>query len=91
MYIYRLKDYLGAISYIGITNNINKRISQHIKTKKTRDVEAIEYYFNDNEFYIKRLEQYLIYKYKPKKNKLIYSVDDVTLEPKESEWKIYGE
>ena len=91
MYIYRFKDYLGMISYIGITNNINKRISQHIKNKKTKDIEIIEYYFNDNEFYIKRLEQYLIYKHRPKKNKLIYSVDDVTLEPKESEWKVYGE
>ena len=45
MYIYRLKDYLGIISYIGITNNINKRISQHIKNKKTKDIEIIEYYF----------------------------------------------
>ena len=91
MYIYRLKDYIGSIVYIGITDNINRRISQHIKNKKTKGTEIIEYYFNDDEFYIKRLEQYLIHKYKPKKNKLIYSVDDVTLEPKESEWKIYGE
>ena len=91
MYVYRFKDYLGSIEYVGITKNINKRISQHIKNKKTRGTEIIEYYSNASESYIKRLEQYLIYKYKPKKNKLIYSVDDVTLEPKESEWKIYGE
>ena len=45
MYIYRFKDYLGMISYIGITNNINKRISQHIKNKKTKDIEIVEYYF----------------------------------------------
>ncbi len=28
-------------SYIGITNNINKRISQHIKTKKTKDEQFV--------------------------------------------------
>ena len=91
MYIYRLKNYIGIIEYIGITENLNRRISQHIKSKKTKDIEVVEYYSNSDSFYIKRLEKYLIYKYKPKKNKLIYSVNDITLEPKESEWKIYGQ
>ena len=42
-------------------------------------------------FYLFFNPWFSLFKYKPKKNKLIYSVDDITLEPKESEWKIYGE
>ena len=54
MYIYRFKNCIGSIDYIGITDNLNRRISQHIKSKKTKDIEVVEYYSNSDSFYIKR-------------------------------------
>lgn len=92
MYIYKFINSYDEIIYIGITNSKNRRITQHMKAnlKKIKEAEKIYYAYDTDEYYIKRLEKWMIHKYKPKYNKVGGKSATPTLEIEEKEWKIFG-
>ena len=92
MYIYKFIDEYGTLIYVGITKNKNRRVSQHIKAdlKRINDARYIYYSYHCDKYYIQRLEKWMIYKYKPKYNKIGGKKAVVTRELEDEDWTLFG-
>ena len=92
MYIYKFINEHGELIYVGITKCKNRRINQHIKAdlRKIKEARYIYYSYDFDEYYIKRLEKYMIYKYKPKYNKIGGKNAVIAREIEDKEWILFG-
>ncbi|WGX77398.1 nucleotide excision repair endonuclease (plasmid) [Paraclostridium bifermentans] len=99
-YIYRFLDANEKIIYVGKTNNLDRRYTQHFSKKGhlPRDcynsVWKIEYIKTDTELNALLLETYYINKYRPQYNKLnktykATSTENVNLKEIKDNWKVY--
>ena len=75
-YVYRFVDINGKIQYIGETNNMSRRMKEHITlksgkfTKKSiQNIQKIEYFKVKNKVEARQFEIYFINKHKPPLNK----------------------
>lgn len=99
-YVYRFIDGNNKVIYVGKTNNLDRRFSQHfnksghLPKECYNSVWKMEYIKVDSELNALLLETYYINKYRPKFNRLnktyrATSTENVNLKDIKDNWKIF--
>ena len=99
-YVYKFIDKNDRCLYVGQTNDLSRRIGQHLSLKSgkfnknlIKDIKRIEYIKVDNRVVARQFEIYYINKYKPSLNRAD-KFKNVRLDRNdfyERKWKVYKE
>lgn len=97
-YVYRFVDIDSQTCYVGETNNISRRINQHLTFQSGKftpellqNVHKIEYFTVNNKVEARQIEIYYINKYKPYLNKAdkFKHLQISTNDSYEKKWRLY--